>query len=155
MNNGSKERQRSTNKTVGGDELRHNLSVKSQWWPVILSCQQAEWEKPPRTTEEKGRHWRPDYRWLFSTLTTQAALGRTVLVSLQLIGPNMFAKRTRLHVCMLPRTRAVPRTGETNENHRKSGRTRSDKTLPSNWDIQPASVTIKKGAIMQKNTFYL
>lgn len=46
-------------------------SVKSQWWPLIPSCQQTEWEKTHQTCEEECRQRCSDFRRLFSTLTKQ------------------------------------------------------------------------------------
>lgn len=47
-------------------------SVKSQWWPLIPSCQQTEWEKTRQTCEEECRQRCSDVRRLFSTLTNHS-----------------------------------------------------------------------------------
>lgn len=101
-------------------------------------------------SEEKSRHPRSDYKELFSTLTEQASLE----------GNDCSRKpptHRPQHVC-----EELTLTCGGQERWRKSGRTRSDKTRPSNRHIQPASATIfqkkniqRKSTIMQKNTFFL
>lgn len=132
-------------------------SVKSQRWPLIPSCQQAEWEKQ-RASREKGRHRRSDYgRLFFSTLTKQGRSQKemTVLASLPLIGPSMFVTCTRLHVCTV--------TGKEKPTEDGAGQDQTRYFLPAETGVPvgrishyfPRNIQKKKSTIMQKNTFYM
>lgn len=121
-------------------------SVKSQWWPVIPSCHQAEWEKEVRRKADIHAQiikscflpWQNRLPWK----------EMTVLVSLQLIGPNMFVKSSRSHV------------EDRRDEGKAAGQDQTRHVLPTDtFSLHQPPFSKKniqrKSTIMQKNTLFL
>lgn len=132
-------------KTDGGDELRRNLSVSEITMVTTHSILSTSWVGA--TASNKWRE-RQTLTFRLQTLVFLPWKNRPPSESNDCSCKP--ATHQPQHVCeehmftCVHGERPVCSTGQTKENYRRSSRTRSDKILPSNWDIQPASITIKK-----------